>query len=101
MGNPIATGEYSQEKERRLIRALKKKILDDLEGENFLGSGSGSLFDGLLTALTNNVQIFIRKVHVRYEDGYSKNGVICGLCIEGISMETTNRYVIDYFKVIF
>ncbi|KAK6636913.1 hypothetical protein RUM43_010577 [Polyplax serrata] len=90
VGVPIGTGEFSHDKERRLIRAMKKKILDDIEGENFLGGGPGSLYDDIIMALTNNIQISIQKIHVRYEDENCNRGIACGLCIERLSMETTN-----------
>jgi hypothetical protein len=36
---PVIDRPYDPEKEKRLIRAAKKKKLEDLEGENLLGTG--------------------------------------------------------------
>ncbi|KAL0275996.1 UNVERIFIED_CONTAM: hypothetical protein PYX00_003683 [Menopon gallinae] len=90
VANPVGFDEFDAEKEKRLLRTTRKKILDDLEGEGLFGSGNGTLLDGLLSALANNIQLFVRKVHVRYEDRSIQGGIACGICIQGMSIETTN-----------
>lgn len=91
VANPVGFNEFDPEKEKRLLRTTRKKILDELEGEGLFGSRNGTLIDGLLSALANNLQLFVRKVHVRYEDRYTQGGIACGVCIQGMSIETTNR----------
>lgn len=39
IAGPITDREYDPEKEKRLIRASKRKILEYLESESFLGTG--------------------------------------------------------------
>jgi vacuolar protein sorting-associated protein 13A/C len=41
---PIVDRPYDPEKEKRLIRAVKKKKLEDLEGENILTTGLFIIF---------------------------------------------------------
>lgn len=94
---PVTDRPYDSEKEKRLIRAAKKKKLEDLEGESLLGtagpSDSKTFFENLLTTVINNLQIYVRNVHIRYEDKVtnSYSSVACGVCIQGISVETTNN----------
>jgi hypothetical protein len=39
IAGPVVDRPYDPEKEKRLIRAAKKKKLEDLEGESLLGTG--------------------------------------------------------------
>lgn len=39
IAGPITDREYDPEKEKRLIRAAKKKMLEDLESDSVLGTG--------------------------------------------------------------
>lgn len=39
IAGPITDREYDPEKEKRLVRASKRKILEYLESESFLGTG--------------------------------------------------------------
>jgi hypothetical protein len=41
----------------------------------------------------NNLQIYIRSVHIRFEDSVTNidSHRALGLCIQSISLETTNR----------
>lgn len=57
IAGPITDREYDPEKEKRLIRAAKKKILEDLESESFLGTG---------TILENNSKVYYLKVLKNY-----------------------------------
>ncbi|XP_046422194.1 vacuolar protein sorting-associated protein 13A-like isoform X1 [Neodiprion fabricii] len=90
---PALGDVYDPEIEKRLIRAAKKKILEDLDEDYFLGYGiTSSLLDSLVTSVINNFQITINNVHVRYEDSFTQTiPVACGLCIQSLSVTTTNN----------
>lgn len=94
VGPAISNSNFDPERERRLTRAAKRKILQDLEAESEILKGPQNFFGSLFTAIVNNLQIYVRNVHVRYEDSISsKDGPLaCGVCLQSLSMETTNRY---------
>lgn len=60
---------------------------------------SRSFVESLITTIMSNLQVFVHNVHIRYEDSSlrSDSSFACGLCIQNISIETTNRYVF-FFK---
>ncbi|CAK1541922.1 unnamed protein product [Leptosia nina] len=93
VGPAISNSYFDPEREKRLTRAAKRKILQDLEAESEILKGPQNFFENLFTAIVNNLQIYIRNVHVRYEDSISsKDGPLaCGLCLQSLSIETTNR----------
>ncbi|XP_047508917.1 vacuolar protein sorting-associated protein 13A-like isoform X2 [Pieris napi] len=92
VGPAISNSYFDPEREKRLTRAAKRKILQDLEAESEILKGPQNFFENLFTAIVNNLQIYIRNVHVRYEDSISsKDGPLaCGLCLQSLSIETTN-----------
>ncbi|KAJ0183073.1 hypothetical protein K1T71_001049 [Dendrolimus kikuchii] len=92
VGPAISNSYFDPERERRLTRAAKRKILQDLEAESEILKGPQNFFEHLFTAIVNNLQIYVRNVHVRYEDSISsKDGPLaCGLCLQSLSIETTN-----------
>nr|XP_049703427.1 intermembrane lipid transfer protein VPS13A isoform X1 [Helicoverpa armigera] len=92
VGPAISNSHFDPERERRLTRAAKRKILQDLEAESEVLKGPQNFFEHLFTAIVNNLQIYVRNVHVRYEDSISsKDGPLaCGLCLQSLSIETTN-----------
>ncbi|XP_034828930.1 intermembrane lipid transfer protein VPS13A-like isoform X1 [Maniola hyperantus] len=92
VGPAISNSNFDPERERRLTRAAKRKILQDLEAESEVLKGPQNFFGNLFTAIVNNLQIYVRNVHVRYEDSISsKDGPLaCGLCLQSLSIETTN-----------
>lgn len=49
------------------------------------------LFDHLLASVTKNFQITINNVHIRYEEKLNGSLCACGICIQSISVMTTNR----------
>lgn len=55
---------------------------------------SRGFFENLMTTIMNSLQVHIRNVHIRYEDSTMNRDspFACGICIQGISIETTNRY---------
>jgi len=60
----------------------------------FTGPGENSCFlENLVTTVMNNLQVFIRNLHIRYEDSLlnPQTCLGCGLCIQGISVEFTNK----------
>ncbi|KOB66510.1 putative vacuolar protein sorting-associated protein, partial [Operophtera brumata] len=84
VGPAISNSYFDPERERRLTRAAKRKILQDLEAESEILKGPQNFFESLFTAIVNNIQIYVRNVHVRYEDSISsKDGPLaCGLCLQ-------------------
>ncbi|XP_026736347.1 vacuolar protein sorting-associated protein 13A-like [Trichoplusia ni] len=92
VGPAISNSYFDPEREKRLTRAAKRKILQDLEAESDVLKGPQNFFGHLFTAIVNNLQIYVRNVHVRYEDSISsKDGPLaCGLCLQSLSIETTN-----------
>ncbi|XP_062531261.1 intermembrane lipid transfer protein VPS13A isoform X2 [Bombyx mori] len=92
VGPAISNSYFDPEREKRLTRAAKRKILQDLEAESEVLKGPRNFFEHLFTAIVNNIQIYVRNVHVRYEDSISsKDGPLaCGLCLQSLSIETTN-----------
>ncbi|CAB3363763.1 Hypothetical predicted protein [Cloeon dipterum] len=84
---------FDADLEKRLLRATKKRILDELDEVSFFEMGKeDGMLGKLATSLAKNMQIFIRNVHIRYEDTTSMpdSPVSCGLCLQSISIETTN-----------
>ncbi|GBP39684.1 Vacuolar protein sorting-associated protein 13C [Eumeta japonica] len=92
VGPAISNTYFDPEREKRLMRAAKRKILQDLEAESEILTGPRNFFEQLFTAVINNVQIFIRNIHIRYEDSISSRDgpLACGLCLQSLSIETTN-----------
>ncbi|CAB3254271.1 unnamed protein product [Arctia plantaginis] len=92
VGPAISNSHFDPDREKRLTRAAKRKILQDLEAESEVLKGPQNFFEHLFTAIVNNIQIYVRNVHVRYEDSISsKDGPLaCGLCLLSLSIETTN-----------
>ncbi|XP_050428442.1 intermembrane lipid transfer protein VPS13A-like isoform X2 [Adelges cooleyi] len=87
--------EWDTELEKRLMRAMKKNILEKIESTSIFGSGpmeNGGFIETLMTTVMNNLQIFIRGIHVRFEDTISNvdSPRALGLCVQSISLETTN-----------
>ncbi|KAJ2950876.1 hypothetical protein O0L34_g5236 [Tuta absoluta] len=92
VGPAISNTHFDPDREKRLTRAAKRKILQDLEAESEILKGPQNFFENLFTAIVNNIQIYVRNVHVRYEDSISsKDGPLAGgLCLQSLSIETTN-----------
>ncbi|CAK9828583.1 Intermembrane lipid transfer protein VPS13A [Anthophora retusa] len=84
---PAAYGPYDVEVQKRLIRAEKRKILEDLKEHEV---STAELFDNLLASVTKNFQITINNVHIRYEEKLNESLCACGICIRSISVMTTN-----------
>ncbi|XP_014251025.1 vacuolar protein sorting-associated protein 13A-like isoform X2 [Cimex lectularius] len=91
---PITDREYDPEKEKRLMRASKRRKQELLESGNILGNDapeSPTFIENLMTTIMNNLQVFIHNIHIRYEDSVmSENPFACGICLQSISVETTN-----------
>nr|CAD7393579.1 unnamed protein product [Timema cristinae] len=96
IAGPVVDRKYDADKEKRLMRATKKRKLESLEGDSLVGTGppdSKTFFEHLVTTIINNLQVFIRNIHIRYEDSVTNPDCpfACGVCIQTISVETTNR----------
>lgn len=90
---PLLSNEpFDAEKNKRLIRAFKRKILADLDIESHIIGGPNSFSEHLVTNILNCLQFSITNIHVRFEDEVSyKTPISAGLCIGSITAETTNR----------
>ncbi|XP_047356214.1 vacuolar protein sorting-associated protein 13C-like isoform X2 [Vespa velutina] len=90
---PILYGQYNMELQKKLLRAEKRKILEDLEGDEAFTAGLPlNFFDGIVTSIMRNFQITINNIHIRYEEKLFCNSLsACGICIQSISMTTTNN----------
>ncbi|XP_076670615.1 intermembrane lipid transfer protein VPS13A isoform X2 [Andrena cerasifolii] len=84
---PAAHGAYDAEVQKKLTRAEKKKILEDLKEDE---AYRAELFNSLLASVTKNFQITINNVHIRYEEKLNESLCACGICIQSISVMTTN-----------
>ncbi|XP_017890538.1 vacuolar protein sorting-associated protein 13C-like [Ceratina calcarata] len=84
---PAADGPYDAEIQKKLRRAEKRKILEDLKKDE---ASKIELFDNLLASVTKNFQITINNVHIRYEQKLNESLCACGVCMQSISVMTTN-----------
>ncbi|KAF7285850.1 hypothetical protein GWI33_009822 [Rhynchophorus ferrugineus] len=89
---PIVRNEpFDPEKNKRLLRAYKKRILEILEYDGGILGGPSSFAEHLVSNILNYIQINISNVHVRYEDEFSfSTPIVAGLCINSITAQTTN-----------
>ncbi|XP_063238425.1 intermembrane lipid transfer protein VPS13A-like [Bacillus rossius redtenbacheri] len=95
LAGPVVDRQFDPETDKRLMRAAKRRKLDALQDDSFFGQGSPdskSFFEHLATTIMNNLQVFARNIHVRYEDAVSNPdcALACGLCVQSVSVETTN-----------
>lgn len=90
---PIITEEkFDEEKNKKLLRALKKKALEDVDKKRDLIGGPKLFTEYLITNIIKNLQLNIINIHIRYEDDYScKQSLAAGICIGSITAEATNR----------
>lgn len=58
---------------------------------------NGGFLEALITTVMNNLQIHIRGIHIRFEDSITNTDSprAFGLCIQLISLETTNRLIFN------
>lgn len=95
LSGPVIDREYDPEKEKRLIRAQKRKRLEEVQepmsGEEFDDKPRG-FFENLAATLINNIQVSIQNVHIRYEDVVSGHSALaCGMLIQSLTAITTNN----------
>ncbi|XP_050533944.1 intermembrane lipid transfer protein VPS13A-like isoform X2 [Daktulosphaira vitifoliae] len=95
LAGQVIDREWNTELEKRLLRAAKKKILDNIESTSIFGNApmeNGGFLETLMTTVMNNLQIYIKGVHIRFEDTISNidSPRAFGLCVQSISLETTN-----------
>lgn len=98
VAGPVLQGPYSPDRDKRLLRAAKKRHLDAVDSSDWLGMpDTGSFLENLITTIMNNLQVFIRNVHIRYEDTLMHPDpdvtLTCGICLFNLSVEFTNKYV--------
>ncbi|EEZ98160.2 hypothetical protein TcasGA2_TC000586 [Tribolium castaneum] len=90
-GPLLSDQPFDAEKNKRLIRAFKRKILADLDTESHIIGGPNSFSEHLVTNILNCLQFSVTNVHIRYEDVISyKTPISAGLCIGSVTAETTN-----------
>nr|XP_018900199.1 PREDICTED: vacuolar protein sorting-associated protein 13A-like isoform X1 [Bemisia tabaci] len=92
---PVTDRPYDSEKDKRLLRAFKRRKIELLEDENLLGTDAPetkNFLENLITTIMNNLQISIHNVHVRYEDSGSsiEYPLAVGICLQSFSIQTTN-----------
>ncbi|XP_025830546.1 vacuolar protein sorting-associated protein 13C [Agrilus planipennis] len=92
LAKPIVRFEkYDSEKDKRLLRAFKRRALGKLDSEGFNIGGPQSFAEHLVANIVNNMQITLTNIHIRYEDTVSvEYPIACGFCIGSISAEPTN-----------
>ncbi|XP_063908904.1 intermembrane lipid transfer protein VPS13C-like isoform X2 [Zophobas morio] len=92
VSGPLLTNEtFDADKNKRLIRAFKRKLLANLDTESHIIGGPNSFSEHLVTNILNSLQFTVTNVHIRYEDLVSyKTPISAGLCIGSITAETTN-----------
>lgn len=90
---PVVTlNPFDEEKNKRLIRAVKRRALSELQNDCDIIGGPKSFTEHLVANMINNLELIINNVHVRYEDSVStKDCISAGLCIGTITAESTNR----------
>lgn len=93
VSGPIVTfNKFDEEKNKRLVRAFKRKALVDLQVDGEIIGGPNSFSEYLIANMVNNLQLVINNVHLRYEDSVSTNKCLAaGICIGSITAENTNR----------
>ncbi|XP_043229917.1 vacuolar protein sorting-associated protein 13A-like [Amphibalanus amphitrite] len=91
---PVASRPYDPELEQRLARAAKRTAVSRLERDDAIPASDepAGFFERLVATILKNVQVFVNRIHVRYEDTISTPDcpLAAGLCIQSISAETTN-----------
>ncbi|XP_071956749.1 intermembrane lipid transfer protein VPS13A-like [Antedon mediterranea] len=97
--SPVTARPYDEEKEKRLENAAKRKVLEQLERSKTKPLNekdeqeSLSFTEKLTASIINNVQVFMKNVHVRYEDTVTNPGYpfSFGVMVPYISAETTDE----------
>lgn len=50
----------------------------------------------LYNRIWNNLELHINNVHIRYEDTHTcREPLVIGLCLQSLSADTTNQYVME------
>ncbi|KAG7298889.1 hypothetical protein JYU34_017346 [Plutella xylostella] len=88
----VSNTGFDREREKRLCRARGRRRLRAPADDAEILSGPEDIVESLYTAMVNNLQVYIRNVHIRYEDTVSSRDgpLACGLCLQSLSIETTN-----------
>ncbi|XP_014674952.1 PREDICTED: vacuolar protein sorting-associated protein 13A-like [Priapulus caudatus] len=91
LAGPTTDREYDEAKEKQLARAHKRVILDRLEVLP-TEERDPTFLEKLAATVINNLQIFIRNIHIRYEDTVTerKSPLAVGITLHNLSAETTN-----------
>ncbi|KAG1650405.1 Vacuolar protein sorting-associated protein 13C [Nymphon striatum] len=96
LAGPITDRDYDPELERLLLRAEKRKKLEDLAPTSTSATDdddeSKGFFERLTATIVNNLQIAVRNVHIRYEDVVTDKNfpLACGIMLQSITASTTN-----------
>ncbi|CAH1799949.1 unnamed protein product [Owenia fusiformis] len=97
IAGPLSDRKYDAEKEKNLANAIKRQKLEDLEmsktekGEETESNDQG-FFDSLAATIVNNIQVFVKNIHIRYEDNVTipNQPFAFGVTLKNFSAETTN-----------
>lgn len=102
LASPMIVNEYNSEEDRRRQQNLKQEKLKDLEAiqsaANSDGgltadiSGNESFTESLITKIVDNLQVTIKKIHIRYEDESVLTEVpyALGMLLEELSAVSTD-----------
>ncbi|XP_050293548.1 intermembrane lipid transfer protein VPS13C-like [Anthonomus grandis grandis] len=92
IANPVVSNqEFDAEKNKRIVRAFKKRTLELLENDGGVLGGPSAFAEHLVSHILNYVQLNITNIHIRYEDDLSwTTPVAAGLCIGSITAQSTN-----------
>ncbi|XP_064629495.1 intermembrane lipid transfer protein VPS13A-like isoform X5 [Lineus longissimus] len=96
LAGPLSDRKYDPEKEKRLLNAIKKQKLEVLESASLInddekGEDPG-FFEKLGATIINNIQVFVKNIHIRYEDKVTNpdHPFAFGVILRNLSAETTN-----------
>ncbi|KAL1509464.1 hypothetical protein ABEB36_004192 [Hypothenemus hampei] len=82
---------FEPEKNKRILRAFKKRALELLEQNGGILGGPSSFAEHLVSNILSFIEVNIENIHLRYEDDVSYSTPIAGgFCIDSISAQSTN-----------
>ena len=102
--SPLDISSLNSEKIREEVRLTKHKRLEDVEAEiiksfsdkpgeeGLLESTNKSFIESLTEKIVDNLEVSIRKVHIRFEDSISVPGKVfaAGITLDSFRLMTTN-----------
>lgn len=99
LASPMIINEYDADEDSRREQALKQERLNDLEALQSAVSASldsdannESFTESLVTKIVDNLQVTIKNIHIRYEDGLvlTESPYALGLTLDELSAASTD-----------